>query len=137
MLRGGFEADSLDECVKVIDDAVVEAVKLRPLLIRDFGIGADGAEETRRERGVDSFEQFQENQADGIPLPEELIAAGVWKLGNEPLGPQLGEVITQRGKRIVFGSTSERLDDMRMEFCSGKAVAGGDVRETHEGVQQP
>ena len=52
MLRCGFEADSLDECVKVIDDAVVEAVKLRPLLIRDFGIGVDGAEETRRERGV-------------------------------------------------------------------------------------
>jgi hypothetical protein len=23
-----------------------------------------------------------------------------------------------------------------MEFCSGKAVAGGDVRETHEGMHQ-
>jgi hypothetical protein len=51
--RCGFEADSLDECVKVVDDAVVEAIELRALLIRD---GADGAEETRRERGVDSFE---------------------------------------------------------------------------------
>jgi hypothetical protein len=67
LLRCGFEADSLDECVKVIDDAVVEAVELRPLLIRDSGIGADGAEETRREWCVDSFEQLQENKAEGIP----------------------------------------------------------------------
>ena len=65
MLRCGFEADSLDECVKVIDDAVVEAIELRALLIRDSGIGADGAEETRRERGVDSFEQFQEVDSGG------------------------------------------------------------------------
>ena len=46
LLRCGFEADSLDECVKVIDHAVIEAVELRPLLIRDSGVGADGAEET-------------------------------------------------------------------------------------------
>jgi hypothetical protein len=46
LLRCGFEADSLDGCVKVIDDAVIEAVELRPLLIRDSGVGADGAEET-------------------------------------------------------------------------------------------
>ena len=73
MLRCGFEADSLDECIKVIDYAVKEAVKLRPLLIRDSGLGADGAEETRRKGRVDSFEQLQENQADGISLREELI----------------------------------------------------------------
>ena len=66
LLRCGFEADSLDECVKVIDDAVIEAVELRPLLIRDFGVGADGAEETLRKRRVD---------ADGIPLRQELVAA--------------------------------------------------------------
>jgi hypothetical protein len=28
---GGFEPDSLDECIKVIDDPVVEAVEKRPL----------------------------------------------------------------------------------------------------------
>ena len=31
LLRCGFEADSLDECVKVIDDAVIEAVELRQI----------------------------------------------------------------------------------------------------------
>jgi hypothetical protein len=67
LLRCAFEADSLDKCVRVIDDEVIEAVGLRPLLIRDSGIGGDRAEETRRERSVDSFEQLQENQADGYP----------------------------------------------------------------------
>ena len=72
MSCSGLEADGLDQCVKVIDDAVIEAVELRPLLIRDSGVGADGAEESRRKRPADSFEQLQENQADGTPLREEL-----------------------------------------------------------------
>lgn len=40
----GLEADRLDQCVKVIDDAVIEAVELRPVLARGSGIGTDGAE---------------------------------------------------------------------------------------------
>jgi hypothetical protein len=39
---GGLEADGLDESVKVIDDAVVEAVELRALLVGDSDVGADG-----------------------------------------------------------------------------------------------
>src|SRR5262249_6349243 len=81
-------------------------------------------------------EQLQEQQADRISLREDLIAAGVWKLGDETFGAQLGEIVAQRAERIAFGGTSERLDDMRIEFCGGKAVAGGDVREAHEGVHQ-
>jgi hypothetical protein len=60
----GLEADGLDQCVKVIDDAVIEAVELRPLLVRGSGVGTDGAEEASGKRGVDSFEQLQEDQAD-------------------------------------------------------------------------
>jgi hypothetical protein len=43
-LSCGFEADGLDECIKVIDDAVIEAVELGSLFIPDSSIGADGAE---------------------------------------------------------------------------------------------
>jgi hypothetical protein len=39
VLSCGFEPDSLDECIKVIDDPVVEAVEKRPLLVKDSGIG--------------------------------------------------------------------------------------------------
>jgi hypothetical protein len=53
---GGFEADGPDECIKIIDDPVVEAVELGSPFVGDSGIGADRAEETRSQRGVDSFE---------------------------------------------------------------------------------
>jgi hypothetical protein len=64
LLCSGLEADGLDQCVKVIDDAVIEAVELRPLLARGSGVGTDGAEEASSKRGVDPFEQLQEHQAD-------------------------------------------------------------------------
>ena len=57
-------------------------------------------------------------------------------LGDEPLGSQLGEIVAERGKRIAVWGTSERLDDVRVYLRRGKAIAGGDVREAHEGVHQ-
>ena len=77
----GFEADGPDECIKIIDDPIVEAVELGSPLVGDSGIGADRAEETRSQRGVDSFEQLQEQQADRVTLREELIAARIRKFG--------------------------------------------------------
>ena len=65
-----------------------------------------------------------------------MIAAGTWKPGDEPLGAQLGEIVAERGKRIAVRGTSERLDDVRVDLRSGEAIAGGDVREAHEGVHQ-
>ena len=61
MSCGGFEPDSLDECIKVIDDPVVEAVEKRPLLVRDSGIGANGAEETRGKRS-NSFRNTRQTE---------------------------------------------------------------------------
>ena len=52
----GFESDGVDEGIKIIDDAVVEAIELRSFLVRDFGIGADGAEKPRGQGGVDPLE---------------------------------------------------------------------------------
>ena len=132
----GFEADGPEECIKIIDDPVVEAVELGSPLVGDSGIGAGRAEETRSQRGVDSFEQLQEQQADRVTLRGELIAARIRKFGNETLGPQFGKIVAERGERIAFGSTSERLDDVWMDFRGGKVVAGGNVREAHESVHQ-
>jgi hypothetical protein len=53
----GFEADSPDECIKIINEPVVEAVELGSALVGNSGIGADRAEEARSQRGVDSFER--------------------------------------------------------------------------------
>ena len=52
----GFEANGLDERIETNDDAVVEAIELRALLVRDFGISADGAKKTGGQRGVDALE---------------------------------------------------------------------------------
>ena len=53
---GRFEPDSVDECIKIIDEPVVETVELRSPLVSDSGIGADGAKKTRGQRGVDALE---------------------------------------------------------------------------------
>src|SRR5258705_592423 len=71
----GLEADRLDQCVKVIDDAVIEAVELRPVLGRGFGVGTDGAEEASSKRGIDSFQKVQEHQTNSTNLREGLISA--------------------------------------------------------------
>ena len=131
-----FESDSLDECIKVIDDPVVEAVELRSPLVSDSGISADGTKKSRGQRGVDALEELQEDEADRVSLRQELIAVGTWKLGDEPLGSQLGEIVAERGKRIAVGGASERLDDVRVDIRSGEAIAGSDVREAHEGMHQ-
>ena len=67
-----------------------------------------------------------------VPLAAEGLRLAPF--GDEPLGSQLGEIVAERGKRIAVGGASERLDDVRVDLRSGKAIAGGDVREAHEGV---
>jgi hypothetical protein len=67
-LYGVDHAAGLDQCVKVIDDAVIEAVELRPLCVRGSGVGSDGAEEASGQRGVDAFEQLEENQAERVSM---------------------------------------------------------------------
>ena len=56
VLSCGFEADGLDERIEIIDDAVVEAIELRALVVRDFGISAERAKKTCGQRGVDALE---------------------------------------------------------------------------------
>ncbi len=95
------------QCVKVIDDAVIEAVELRPLCVRGSGVGTDGAEEASGQRGVDAFEQLEENQAERVSMGEKLIAAGIWKLSDETFGPKLNP---SKGEWISnpFPSTGQR-----------------------------
>jgi hypothetical protein len=56
VLLCGLEADGRDERIKIVDNAIVGTIELRSLLVRDFGMGADGAERTCCQRGIDSLE---------------------------------------------------------------------------------
>src|SRR5262249_8316492 len=135
-LSCGFEAHSLDESIKVVYDAVIEAIELRSLLVMDSCIRVNRAEKAGRERCVNAFEKLQEDQTEGVRAREELIRAGIRKLGDEAFGSQLREVIAERGKRIAIGRASESLDDVRMDFGSGEAITGGNVCEAHKSMHE-
>jgi hypothetical protein len=44
---------------------------------------------------VDAFEELQEDEANRVSLREQLITARVGELGNETLGANFREVITE------------------------------------------
>ena len=100
-----FEAQGAIEGVEVVDEALIEAIELRSLLLVDCSIRADGAEKGSGERRIHAFEEFQEDEADRISLREQLVAAGLGKLGDEPFGPKFCEVVAQRGKGVAFRRT--------------------------------
>ena len=84
---------------------------MRSLLRIEPGICFDGAEKACREWGIDAFEELQEDEADRVPLREELIAARVRELGDKALGAELREIVAERGERVAFGGAAERFDD--------------------------
>jgi hypothetical protein len=79
----GFEADGSEDRVEIVDDALIEAIKLRSPLGFKSGVCFDGVEKACREWRIDAFEELQENEADRVSLREELIVARAGELGNE------------------------------------------------------
>src|ERR1700740_3724395 len=97
----GFETDSSDEGVEIVDDTLVEAIELRSPLGLKPGICFDRVEKASRKWRVDAFEEFQEDQADRVALREQLITARVGQLGNQAFGAEFCEVVAERGERVV------------------------------------
>jgi hypothetical protein len=54
----GFEADSSDEGVQIVDDTLIEAIELRPPLRFESCICFDWAEKACREGRIDALEQL-------------------------------------------------------------------------------
>ena len=88
LLSRGFQADGSDEGVEIVDDALVEAVELRPSLGFEPDVGFDWAEKAGGERGIYAFEELQKDEADGVPLREQLIAPGVRDFDDEAFGAE-------------------------------------------------
>jgi hypothetical protein len=63
-----------------------------PLGFEPF-VSFDWAEKACREWGIDAFEKLQEDEADRVPLREELIASRVGDLGDEAFGAEFREII--------------------------------------------
>jgi hypothetical protein len=95
-----LEADGADEGIEIVDDALIEAIELRSPLGFEPGICFDGAEKACRKWGIDAFEELQEDEADRVPLWDELIAARVREFGNKALGAEFREIV-ERGERVM------------------------------------
>ena len=77
----------MDESIEIIDNALVQAVKLRSLAGFKLGISLDGAKKARRKRRIYALEELQEHETDRITMGQELIPAGAGELGDQPFGP--------------------------------------------------
>lgn len=68
--RGGLQSDGVEERVEVVDETLVQAIELMPLLVSESGIRRDGSKEPGGQWGVHALEEFQEDQADAVPVRE-------------------------------------------------------------------
>ena len=132
----GFEADGSDEGVEIVDDTLIEAIEFGSPLGFEPDICFDGAEKACGERGVDAFEELQEDEADRVSAREELIAARVGEFGNKTFGAEFREVVAERGELVAFGGAAEGFEDGGMDFGSGEGIASCDVCEAHKRMHQ-
>jgi len=72
----GLQTDSLEESVEVIDDALMEAVKLRLALAAEPFVAVHRGKQAGGERRVDSLEELQEGEADRIAVRQEPVTTG-------------------------------------------------------------
>jgi hypothetical protein len=65
-----LESNGVQERVEVGDDALIQPVESMAFLLSETSIGGDRREEAGGERGVNAFEELQEDEADYIALRE-------------------------------------------------------------------
>src|ERR1700726_3650035 len=80
------QANGAQKRVEVGDDALIESIECVALLFGERGIGRDWPQQPGGQRGVDAFEQFQEDNANPVALRSEAIPSRVFHFVNEPLG---------------------------------------------------
>ena len=80
------ESDGADESVQVVGNTLVEAIELGAPVMLETSIGSEWIEETGGQGGVDSLEEFEEDQGDGVALRGKLIAARVREPDKETFG---------------------------------------------------
>src|SRR6266567_1241833 len=89
VVSSGLETDGIHEFIEIINDALIEPIKLRTLLLLKFLVSGDRRQETGSQRRVDPFEQLQEYQADGVTVAQQAIAPRPRDFFDEPFGAKL------------------------------------------------
>ena len=93
-------------------------------------------EESSGEWSVDAVEEFQEDQADRIPLGRQTVASGVGQLFDKAFRAQLGEVVPKGGQAVVLRSATEGGADVRIDFAGAEGVGGWDLRKADKSVHE-
>ena len=73
----GFKPDGVEEIVKGMCNALVECVELGKALLLDFLICWKGSQQASREGSINSFEEFQEDQAYAVASGQQPVASGM------------------------------------------------------------
>ena len=97
----------MEELIERGGDVLVEPVELGKTFLLQFVVGGKGPEESSGERGVDSFKQFEKNQADAIAIGQKSVSPRVGNLFDQPFGPKLGQVVAESGEAVVSGGAAE------------------------------
>jgi hypothetical protein len=128
-LCGFSEAHRANELIEIVNDTLVETVELGSLVAVKVGIAFDWTEDARGKRGVDALEEFEEDQADRVALREQVVAPRTRQFGDEALGAEFREVVTERGKGEVSWGAGKGLEDVRVDLGGGESAASGYVGE--------
>jgi hypothetical protein len=80
---------------------LVQAVKLRALFFDQDPVAAKWRQQAGGEGRVDLFEELEEDEADGVAFTDPSISTGVRDSFQESFGAQFGQVISERGQRVL------------------------------------
>lgn len=62
----GFEPDSVNEGVEIVDNALIEPVERQSVLAAELSVGADRRKKARGKRTVDALEELEKHEADRV-----------------------------------------------------------------------
>ena len=58
----------------------------------------------------------------------------MWKLLDEALGSEFGEIVAKRGQRVLNRAAAQSFECRAKQFNSAEGIASRDVSETYERV---
>jgi hypothetical protein len=113
--RQRFEADRLCQPVDYGAETLIEADPAR-VFVDGMRHARNRLEAGQRREARRAGRIVWEDQADGIRLGRESIAARAWQPLDEPFRTQLGEIEAPRAETLPFYGTAQDGGEMRMDF---------------------
>src|ERR1700730_15408725 len=104
--RSRWQADGVKKPIKGSVEALVEAIEQRVLAWREGCVTRDRAQGSGSQGSIDALEEVPKEQADGIALGQQMVAARAGQLFDKAFPAELGEVVSKRGQGVLLGGWS-------------------------------